>query len=239
MYIHWFCHMLYVIICHSILLPGWDLGARHLLDRKNKEIRVLGKQNVTNRVCQWSITNHLPGHPIGQHWPQPPLDWNALSWVNVGTMVTDVWSPTPTPTNSPQPASPKIPTITLPSHTTWPCNQHTTQLSICFVIHYCKGTNSYSNCSFHLTPPSKEWDPFGENPIYCLSYLLSNQGDWTEFPYRLHMLVGYWRVLSVCEPWQTLPQDHPKGLVHGTLLPSAVTRTHFTSHSLHKCNYMY
>ena len=30
---------------------------------------------------------------------------------------------------------------------------------------------------------------------------------------------------QLCEPWQTLPQDHLKGLVHGTLLPSAVTRT--------------
>ena len=143
------------------------------------------------------------------------------------------------PTRSPNQPPPKIPTITLPSHTTWPCNQHITQLSICFVVHYCKGIISYSNCSFHLTPPSREWDPFGENPISCPSYLLGNQGDWTEFPYRLRMLVGYWRVLSLWEPWQTPPQDHPKGLVHGTLLPSAVTRTHFTSHSSHECNYTY
>ena len=28
--------------------------------------------------------------------------------------------------------------------------------------------------------------------------------------------VGYRRVSSMCEPWQDLPQDHPKGLVHGT-----------------------
>ena len=36
------------------------------------------------------------------------------------------------PAHSPQPASPQIPTITLPSHTIWPCNQHTTQHSIIF-----------------------------------------------------------------------------------------------------------
>ena len=30
------------------------------------------------------------------------------------------------------------------------------------------------------------------------------------------MPVGYRRVLSMCEPWQDPPQDHPKGLVHGT-----------------------
>ena len=143
------------------------------------------------------------------------------------------------PTHSSQPASPKIPTITLPSHTIWPCNQHTTQLSIYFVVHYCMGIISYSNCSFHLTPPSKEWDPFGENPLSHLSYLLSNQGHWTEFPYRIRTPVGYWRVSSMCEPWQTLLQDHPKGLVHGTSLPSAVTRTHFTSHSSHEHNYTY
>ena len=36
------------------------------------------------------------------------------------------------------------------------------------------------------------------------------------FPYRIRMPVGYQRVLSMCEPWQDPPQDHPKGLVHGT-----------------------
>ena len=30
------------------------------------------------------------------------------------------------------------------------------------------------------------------------------------------MPVGYRRVSSMCEPWQDPPQDHPKGLVHGT-----------------------
>ena len=30
------------------------------------------------------------------------------------------------------------------------------------------------------------------------------------------MPVGYRQVLSMCEPWQDRPQDHPKGLVHGT-----------------------
>ena len=117
------------------------------------------------------------------------------------------------PPNQPPPI---FPTITLPSHTTWPCNQHTSQLSICFVVHYCMDMFSHSNCSFLLTPPSKEWDPFGENPISRLSYLLGNQGDWTEFPYRIRMPVGYRRVSSMCEPWQDPPQDHPKGLVHGT-----------------------
>ena len=117
---------------------------------------------------------------------------------------------------TPNQPPPKIPTITLPSHTTWSCNQHITQLSICFVVHYCIDIISYSNCSFHLTPPSKEWDPFGKNPISHLSYLLGNQGHWTEFSYRIRMPVGYWWVSSMCEPWQAPPQDHPKGLVHGT-----------------------
>ena len=30
------------------------------------------------------------------------------------------------------------------------------------------------------------------------------------------MPVGYRRVSSMCEPWQDPPQDHPKGLAHGT-----------------------
>ena len=34
--------------------------------------------------------------------------------------------------------------------------------------------------------------------------------------YRIRMPVGYRRVSSMCEPWQGPPQDHPKGLVHGT-----------------------
>ena len=33
---------------------------------------------------------------------------------------------------------------------------------------------------------------------------------------RIRTPVGYRRVSSMCEPWQDQPQDHPKGLVHGT-----------------------
>ena len=178
-----------------------------------------------------NITNHLtalPGSTIRRPCPQPPLDWNALCWVNVGTMVTDVWSPAISPHPFPQPTSPQDP------HHYTPITHH---MAICFVVHYCKGIISYSNCLFHLTPPSREWDPFGKNPISCLSYLCDNQGDWTVLPYRLWTLMGYWWVLSLCEPWQAQPQDHPKGLIHGTSLPSAVTRTHFTSHSSQESNY--
>ena len=42
------------------------------------------------------------------------------------------------PHHSPNQPPPIFPTITLSSHTTWPCNQHITQLSICFVVHCCR-----------------------------------------------------------------------------------------------------
>ena len=92
-------------------------------------------KNVTNRVCQWSITNHPLGHPIGQHWPQPPLDWNALRWVNAGTMVIDVWSPTP----SPHPFPPfNLPPISPPLHSNHTPHGHVTNTlpNLAFVLLY-------------------------------------------------------------------------------------------------------
>ena len=132
-------------------------------------------------------------------------------------MVIDVWSPTPSPCPFPPTNLPPFPPP-LHSHHTPHGHVTNTLPNLAFVLLYITVwiCFSHSNCSLLLTPPSKEWDPFGENPISRLSYLLGNQGDWTEFPYRIRTLVGYRRVSSMCEPWQDPPQDHPKGLVHGT-----------------------
>ena len=73
-----------------------------------------------------------------------------LTWAQWSLMCDLPLHPPPIPPNQPPPI---FPTITLPSHTTWPCNQHITQLSICFVVHYCMDMFSHSNCSFPLTPP--------------------------------------------------------------------------------------
>ena len=111
-------------------------------------------------------------------------------------MDTDVWSPAPSP--CPFPPT-NLPPKSPPLHSHHTSHDHVTNTLpniafICFVFHYCKGIISYSNCSFHLTPPSREWDPFGDNPISCPSYLCGNLGDWTEFQYSIQTLVGYWRV---------------------------------------------
>ena len=121
--------------------------------------------------------------------------------------------PPPIPPNQPPP---NFPTITLPSHTTWPCNQHTTQFSICFIVHYCMDIISHSNCSFHRTLPQRsethlEKTPF---PTYHTYWVIKVTELSSHIEYECWWATDGFR--QCVNHGKTHPQDHPKGLVHGT-----------------------
>ena len=123
-------------------------------------------KTIPNRVCQWSVTNHLPGHPIGQHWPQPPLDWNALRWVNVGTMVIDVWSPTP----SPRPFPPtNLPPFSPPLHSHHTPHGHVTNTlpNLAFVLLYITAWICFPIAIIHsfLPLPQRSETPLAKTPF--------------------------------------------------------------------------
>ena len=160
-------------------------------------------------------------------------EWMWAQW----SLVCDL--PLHPPSHSPQPASPKIPTITFPSHTTWPCNQHITQLSI-FV---------------HVVHTVRIWFP-----IAIVHFILPlPQGSETHlaktpFPtHHTYMVIKVTELFShttmkcqwatdgfcqLCEPWQTLPQDHPKR-VSAWNFAAICSDKDSTSHSSHEhtCTY--